>query len=64
MSEMSREEWNKAYAARIVERTGMSMQDALELAEMDVTSHTEGEAPTDAADTEMSYWDDDGDGVE
>lgn len=58
-SDMTREEWNTAYAARIVEITGMSMEVALVCAEADDTLYTEGVEPAEAADEEVSYWEGD-----
>lgn len=56
---MPRDEWNTAYAARIVEKTGMSMEVALACAEADETLYAEGMAPAEAANEEMSYWEND-----
>jgi hypothetical protein len=70
MSEMSREEWERRYAARIEERAGWTKQESAEWASvgavmLEQNERAAGKAvvweePEDAADEEMSYWENDG----
>lgn len=56
---MNRAEWNNAYAARIVERTDVDLEVALEIAEEADEEFLDGKDPVEAADEELSYWEND-----
>lgn len=55
---LTREAWNRAYAAQIVEVAGMTDKEALECADCADTAYDDGCDPIDSADSEMSYWGD------
>jgi hypothetical protein len=55
------EAWEAAYVMRLVER-GLSIDSARKVCDAGEHDHTED--PRDAADEELSYWDDDGDDPE
>ena len=59
METMTREKWNEAYAARMVERAGMTMEEGLSCADCVEGWFEDGEDPSDSADEEMSCWDND-----
>jgi hypothetical protein len=64
-STMTREEWQRRYAAHLMDKGGMSQNHAIECAEAagDQNFRNNGDEwldPEDDADVEMSYWDDDG----
>lgn len=56
---MTEAEWKAKCAARFVERSGMSQDEAETSAQACWEEREEGEQPEDAADTDMSYWTDD-----
>ena len=68
---LTREEWIRRYAARVMEAASwderpamMAAQAAAESEERDASEEgraVEWKDPEDAADSEMSYWTDDGD---
>ena len=71
---MTKDEWIAAYAARVAERSGLPLTSENEVSATDVAiigaqcaEHDEGldvskwDDPANAADEEMSCWDDDGD---
>ena len=68
---LTREEWMRRYAARVMEGASwderpamMAAQAAAESEERDASEEgraVEWKDPEDAADSEMSYWTDDGD---
>ena len=68
---MTSEEWTRRFAARIQEQAGWSEEAAMQCAQAAAESHDYMERnsgrepqwldPEDAADDEMSYWEDDGD---
>lgn len=75
MTTITREEWVRRYAARIEERIHCGDKQSLEVAEVGASSEEDmcrisgkpvewldepGLTPEDAADDELSYWDDDG----
>lgn len=53
---MDRDEWNKAFADRIHEQSGLGQNFAMESATNADESFARGEAPIDAADEELSSW--------
>lgn len=55
---LTREAWNRAYAARMMEVAKMPEKDALGCAESVDDYFNEGDDPADAADEEMSCWTD------
>lgn len=65
MSTLSKDEWLKRYAARIVDRAGLDQESAMACAlagyEAELEGGDFGETPEDMADEEMSYFTDDGD---
>ncbi len=68
---LTREEWMRRYAARVMERASWDERPAMMVAQAaadgeELGASEEGRAvewkdPEDAADDEMSYWTDDGD---
>ena len=68
---LAREEWQRRYAARIMEVAGLDERAAMQIAQdaadgQEYFATAEGRTvawvdPEDAADSEMSYWGDDGD---
>ncbi len=54
---MNREDWNKAYANRIHQRSGMDVNLARESAKAADDAFADAEDPIEAADEEMSCWD-------
>ena len=69
MTAMTREEWERRYAARVMEVADMPEQQAMEIArigsevyeeqEGGAVNWAEAECPEDMADDEMSYWEND-----
>ena len=57
MATMTREEWDAAYAARMVERTGCTTEQGLEWADCTDGWFEDGDDPSDSADEEISNWD-------
>jgi hypothetical protein len=53
---MTREAWNKAYAAIMVERAGMTEAEALSAADSADDCFNDDESPSDAVDEEISNW--------
>jgi hypothetical protein len=60
---MDRDAWNSAYATRIQEQSGADADEkfAVECAEQANDAFNNGDDPVEAADEEMSNWDNDGD---
>jgi hypothetical protein len=62
---MTKEAYIEIYANRISERTDLSKQDALSIAEvgyesfLDINGPDDMNSPSDDADEDMSYWDND-----
>lgn len=66
---LTREEWMRRYAARVMECAGVEEHQAIEIAKVGAECWAEGERaastaiewidPEDAADEEMSYWEND-----
>jgi hypothetical protein len=67
-----RAEWESRYAARVRKRAGWTSEECAEAARVGAVAHEESERgcgnavawedPEGAADEEMSYWTDDGEG--
>jgi hypothetical protein len=57
VTDMSRDEWNKVFAAQIHERSGMEPALAMETAIAADDAFEFGDDPKDAAEEEMSCWD-------
>lgn len=59
---MTREEWIRRFADRVKAMSEISEEEAMESAKScaDTAEDDEWLDPEEAADTEMSYWDDDG----
>lgn len=55
------DEWRRQYAARLVARGGCTELDAANAARVAFDEGYDDMDPEDAADEEMSNWDDDGD---
>lgn len=58
MSKMTREEWNAAYEARIVEQSGYTATEAKGLGDCSDDDFNDGVDPVESADEEMTYWTD------
>ncbi len=56
---MDRGEWDQAYATRIQEKSGSDEKFAVECAEQANDAFNDGDDPVEAADEEMSNWDND-----
>lgn len=58
---VERSEWTRRYAARVAESTGLSIEEAMHVAEVGADSVDDDDwtDPEGAALDEMSYWDDD-----
>lgn len=62
MTKLTRDEWKRQYAARLMERSGMAELPAIECAEEAATDDIfrwNEMHPEDAADQEMSCWEND-----
>lgn len=57
----AKDEWMAKYCLRLIERSGIDKESALACYHAAEDSHDYEADPVEAADDEMSYWDDDGD---
>jgi hypothetical protein len=64
-NEITREEWERRYAARLIEVSGIEAEKAQEFATTAATENLRNNGdewldPEDDADVELSYWENDG----
>ncbi len=57
---MDKEKWHERYIQQLVDMGGINSYEATNILEDGMGDHDYNEDPEDAADTEMSYWTDDG----